>query len=74
MVERMIMQTRDSVSTSAERLNVLLKRPWDPAVTAVVSTHKQVSRISYYVYQPRCVLQYAYYIRPNCQLCLIRLV
>ncbi|XP_076813872.1 uncharacterized protein LOC143460302 isoform X1 [Clavelina lepadiformis] len=41
LIERMIMPTRDSGSASTERLSILLKRPWDPAVTAVVSNMKQ---------------------------------
>ena len=44
MVERMIMTSRDVGNTASDRLSLLLKRPWDPAITAVVSTAKQVSK------------------------------
>nr|CAB3257871.1 KAT8 regulatory NSL complex subunit 3-like [Phallusia mammillata] len=41
LVERMIMPSRDTGTGASERLGILLKRPWDPAVTAVVSNMKQ---------------------------------
>ncbi|XP_002127270.2 uncharacterized protein LOC100178064 [Ciona intestinalis] len=41
LIERMIMPSRDTGSAATERLGILLKRPWDPAVTAVVSDMKQ---------------------------------
>ena len=45
LVERMIMTSREVVSASSDRLSLLLKRPWDPAVTAVVSSAKQVMSV-----------------------------
>lgn len=41
----MIVSSRDAGSASSERLGIMLKKPWDPAVTAVVSTAKQVINI-----------------------------
>lgn len=40
LTERMIMPSKDATGPASDSLGILLKRPWDPAVTAVISNSK----------------------------------